>query len=130
MRGVTYLDLPGTALVLCVADRAVRFDDHRPATISFAQSSHPAIIFGEQGLAVAHEEDLAVDGDSVDLAPCVHLRKREKQVSISEREHVWFTCLQPMHRWMRSQQPGQHLSLGFFGGCAELGGCGGPDTLA
>lgn len=68
-----YLDVLEMGFVLSVADGAVLLDDHGPATsaITLVGAGLPAVVLGEEGLAVGEHEEVLTLGDAVDLAPSV-----------------------------------------------------------
>lgn len=69
----SYLDVLEASLVLSVTDGAVLLDDHSPATgaVTLVRASLPAVVLGEEGLAVGEHEEVLALGNAVDLAPSV-----------------------------------------------------------
>ena len=69
-RTKTHINILRRSLVLSVADSAILLNNSRPPAVPVAHAGHPAVALGEG--RVAHEQDLAVLGAAVDLAPCIH----------------------------------------------------------
>jgi hypothetical protein len=66
----THINILRRSLVLSIADSTILLNDGRPAAVPVAHAGHPAVVPAEG--RVAHEQDLAVLGAAVDLAPGVH----------------------------------------------------------
>lgn len=67
------LNILKLSLILSIADRAILLDNHSPATsaVALVGASLPAVVLGEESLAVGEHEEVIALGDAVDLAPSV-----------------------------------------------------------
>jgi hypothetical protein len=61
------------SLILSITDRTILLNNHSPATsaVTLVRASLPAIVLGEESLAVGEHEEVLALGDVVDLAPSV-----------------------------------------------------------
>lgn len=66
----THINILRRSLVLGVAHSAILLNDHSPPAVPVTHTGSPAVVLGER--RVAHEQDLAVLGAAIDLAPGVH----------------------------------------------------------
>lgn len=66
----THINILRRSLVLRIADSAILLNNHSPPAVPVTHTGSPAVVLGER--RVAHEQDLAVLGAAIDLAPGVH----------------------------------------------------------
>ena len=67
------LNILKLSLILSIADRAILLDNHSPATsaVALVGASLPAVVLGEESLAVGEHEEVLALWDAIDLAPSV-----------------------------------------------------------
>jgi hypothetical protein len=66
----THINILRRSLVLGIANSAILLHNNRPAAVPVTHAGHPAVALAER--RVAHEQDPAVLGAAVDLAPGIH----------------------------------------------------------